>query len=91
MLKCEVSFSSRKICFYIIFFPIIFSLYPHFIHPLYTIIKRYIAYIQNYIANAKDALYFLHKKSGVAYKWKSMYLLNTHAAIGAQLLATTPL
>ena len=38
-------------------------LYPHFIHPLHTIIRRNIAYTQNYIAKyKKNALQLLKKK-----------------------------
>ena len=38
-------------------------LYPHFIHPLYTTIRRNIAYAQNYIAKyKKNALQLLKKK-----------------------------
>ena len=37
------------------------TLYPYFIHPLHTIIKRNITYIQNYTKNVKNASQFLKK------------------------------
>ena len=36
-------------------------LYPYFTHPLHTIIKRNIAYTQNYIKKMQNALQFLKK------------------------------
>ena len=59
-MQCSFFFS-RKIKFIQIFFPIISKWYPHFIHPLHTIIKRSIAYTQNYIAKCKKCISFLKK------------------------------
>ena len=73
MIKCEAIFFPKFI--HIIFF----STYPHFIHPLYTIIKRSIAYTQNYIAKYKKGFSIL-KKNFRQQRTKSLAMLGIFTA-----------
>ena len=59
---CKVVNHTKNVML-IIFFPITFTGYLHFIHPLHTTIKRNIAYTQNYIAKCKRCLAFLTHKN----------------------------
>ena len=65
-------FNSSRLC--------LSTSYPYFIHSLHTIIKRNIAYTQNYIPNGKNALQFLKNIfacARVKISLRSAYLLQS--------------